>query len=103
VVSLANEYDLMPPKGARRLGRFAGHSLPGDPYSHLRSIHKCTLVLRSFPALGHPLQHPAARPVQEREFVNEWRERYRKPVVLDEIAYEGNIQHGLGQTSAVRS
>ena len=30
------------------------------------------------------------------ELVNEWRERYRKPVVLDEIAYEGDIQHGWG-------
>ena len=28
--------------------------------------------------------------------VNEWRSRYKKPVVLDEIAYEGNIQHGWG-------
>ena len=26
----------------------------------------------------------------------EWREKYQKPVVLDEIAYEGNIQHGWG-------
>ncbi|WP_285825890.1 DUF5605 domain-containing protein [Schaedlerella arabinosiphila] len=31
--------------------------------------------------------------------VNEWRARYRKPVVLDEIAYEGNIQHGWGNIS----
>ncbi len=34
------------------------------------------------------------------ELVNEWRERYRKPVVLDEIAYEGNIQHGWGNITA---
>ena len=33
------------------------------------------------------------------ELVNEWRERYRKPAVLDEIAYEGNIQHGWGNIS----
>ncbi len=33
------------------------------------------------------------------ELVNEWREKYKKPVVLDEIAYEGNIQHGWGNIS----
>ena len=31
--------------------------------------------------------------------MNEWRERYKKPIVLDEIAYEGNIQHGWGNIS----
>ena len=30
------------------------------------------------------------------EYTDEWRQRYGKPVVLDEIAYEGNIQHGWG-------
>jgi hypothetical protein len=33
------------------------------------------------------------------EYVTEWRERYKKPIVLDEIAYEGNIQHGWGNIS----
>ena len=33
------------------------------------------------------------------ELVNEWRVRYKKPIILDEIAYEGNIQHGWGNIS----
>ena len=33
------------------------------------------------------------------EVTDALRERYRKPVVLDEIAYEGNIQHGWGNIS----
>jgi len=34
------------------------------------------------------------------EFVADYRERWRKPVVLDEIAYEGNIPQGWGNISA---
>lgn len=33
------------------------------------------------------------------ELVDEWREKFHKPVVMDEIAYEGNIQHGWGNIS----
>ncbi|MDR1617432.1 MAG: DUF5605 domain-containing protein, partial [Treponema sp.] len=33
------------------------------------------------------------------EFADEYRERYKKPVVFDEICYEGNIQHGWGNVS----
>jgi hypothetical protein len=28
--------------------------------------------------------------------VDEWREKYQKPVVMDELGYEGDIQHGWG-------
>ena len=31
--------------------------------------------------------------------MDEWRQRYKKPVVLDEICYEGNIEHGWGNIS----
>ena len=34
------------------------------------------------------------------ECTDAWRARYQNPVVLDEIAYEGNIQHGWGNISA---
>ncbi len=30
------------------------------------------------------------------ENTNEWREQYRKPIVIDECAYEGNIDYGWG-------
>ncbi|NLW12463.1 MAG: DUF5605 domain-containing protein, partial [Clostridiaceae bacterium] len=33
------------------------------------------------------------------EFTDYWRAKYRKPIVLDEIVYEGNIQHGWGNIS----
>jgi len=34
------------------------------------------------------------------EFVDDWRIRYQKPIVLDEISYEGNIEKGWGAISA---
>jgi hypothetical protein len=33
------------------------------------------------------------------EYVADYRQRFRKPVVMDEIAYEGNIQYGWGNIS----
>lgn len=37
------------------------------------------------------------------KWINEWRIRYKKPVVLDEIAYEGNIQAWLGKHQRKRN
>jgi len=38
-------------------------------------------------------------PYLSAEYVTQWREKYRKPVVLDEICYEGNLQFGWGNIS----
>ena len=38
-------------------------------------------------------------PYLSAENVAQWREIYRKPVVLDEICYEGNLQFGWGNIS----
>lgn len=97
--SLANEYDLMPQKSIADWERYASIICAKDPYNHLRSIHNC----RPFydytrPWITHcSIQRQDA--YKSGELVNEWRERYKKPVVLDEICYEGNIQHGWGNIS----
>ncbi|MHC1772872.1 MAG: DUF5605 domain-containing protein [Flexilinea sp.] len=97
--SLANEYDLMPQKTIADWERYAKIICEHDPYGHLRSIHNC----RSFYDYSRPWITHCSMQRQDlyksAEFVTEWRERYRKPVVLDEIAYEGNIQHGWGNIS----
>ena len=70
-----------------------------DPYHHLRSIHNC-LVFYDYnrPWITHcSIQRQDL--YKSSELVNEWREKYQKPVVLDEIAYEGNIQYGWGNIS----
>ena len=97
--SLANEYDLFPTKTVADWERFAGILVDRDPYGHLRSIHNC----RPFYDYTRPWVTHCSIQRQDlyksAELVDEWRERFGKPVVLDEIAYEGNIQHGWGNIS----
>ncbi len=97
--ALANEYDLFPKKTLEDWERYARIICEKDVYSHLRSIHNCRPFYdHSRPWITHcSIQRQDL--YKGAELVNEWRERYRKPIVLDEIAYEGNIQHGGGNIS----
>ena len=97
--SLANEYDLFPKKTTEDWERYASIIVEKDVYNHLRSIHNC----RSFYDHTRPwITHCSIQRqdlYKSSEMVNEWRTRFKKPIVLDEIAYEGNIQHGWGNIS----
>lgn len=97
--SLANEYDLMPQKSIEDWEKFASIICEKDKYNHLRSIHNCSPFYDfSRPWVTHcSIQRQDV--YKTAEYVTEWRERYKKPVVFDEIAYEGNIQHGWGNIS----
>ncbi|MCC8107149.1 MAG: DUF5605 domain-containing protein [Clostridiales bacterium] len=94
--SLANEYDLLPDKQEADWERLAEILMEKDPYGHLRSIHNCKEFYdyrRSW------ITHCSIQRIdlyRTAENVNEWREKYGKPVVLDEIAYEGNLKYGWG-------
>ncbi len=94
--SLANEYDLLPHLTTEDWERIATIIQANDPYQHLRSIHNC------FGFYDHTrpwITHCSVQRVdvyKTAELVNEWRETYQKPIVLDECAYEGNITHGWG-------
>ena len=94
--SLANEYDLMPDKTVADWEHIADTLVRCDPYRHPRSIHHCV----HFYDFTRPwVTHCSVQRTHlylSSELVNEWRARYRKPVVLDEIAYEGDIQYGWG-------
>ena len=94
--SLANEYDLMKAKTTEDWEHYAGLILRGDPYGHLRSIHNCgPFYDHSRPWITHcSIQRQDL--YRGAENTQQWREEYGKPVVLDEIAYEGDIQHGWG-------
>jgi hypothetical protein len=97
--SLANEYDLMPQKSIADWERYASIICEKDPYNHLRSIHNW----RNYYDYTRPwVTHCSIQRTDMykcAELVTEWRERYRKPVVLDEIVYEGNIEMGWGSIS----
>lgn len=97
--SLANEYDCFPHKTQQDWEHYAELIVVGDPYRHLRSIHNCI----GFYDYTRPWITHCSIQRQElfktAEMTDEWRERFKKPVVLDEIAYEGNIEHGWGNIS----
>lgn len=98
--SLANEYDLMDlitkSKTIEDWERFADIIVKNDPYQHLRSIHNCFgFYDHTKPWITHcSIQRQDV--YKTAEFTNEWREKYQKPIVIDEVAYEGNINHGWG-------
>lgn len=97
--SLANEYDLMYEKTLSDWERYAGIICEKDPYHHLRSIHNCKAYYDyNLPWITH-CSIQRTETYRSSELVNEWREKYHKPVILDEICYEGNIQFGWGNIS----
>lgn len=94
--SMANEYDLMRDKTIGDWDRFFHIVQETDPYGHLRSIHNC----RQFYDHGKPWVTHASIQHSELHRVPEWRAFYRKPVVVDECQYEGNIERQWGNISA---
>lgn len=98
--SLANEYDLLSQKTVEDWEYYASLICEKDPYNHLRSIHNCKPFYDySRPWITHcSIQRQEV--YRSAELADEWRARYKKPIVLDEIAYEGDIQHGWGNVTA---
>lgn len=97
--SLANEYDFMLEyKPMERWDRFFQILMAEDPYNHLRSIHQGhaeNMYDHNKPGVTHVcIQHPNVRQVVE------WRRAYGKPIVDDELEYEGNIIYPWGGISA---
>jgi len=93
--SMANEYDLMPQKAMSDWDRFFRVVQESDPYQHLRSIHNCR------PFYDHAKPWVTHQSIQrsDLEQIQIWREQYKKPVVVDECCYEGNIAQRWGNIS----
>ena len=94
--SMANEYDLLWSKPVTDWERLAAVVSAEDPHGHLNSIHNC----RPFYDYSKPwITHSSLQRVdvyRTAENTDEWRERWGKPVVIDECAYEGDIDQGWG-------
>jgi len=97
--SLANEYDLMTSKTNADWERYAKLLCDHDPYCRLRSIHNCVNYYDfTSPWVTHCC-------VQRQDYYKgtgstaELRIRYDKPVIFDEISYEGNVPNGWGNIS----
>jgi catechol 2,3-dioxygenase-like lactoylglutathione lyase family enzyme len=93
--SLGNEYDLMDGKTTEDWDRFFQILQSEDPYGHPRSVHNWrTWYDYTKPWVTHlSLQASPGK-------VREWREKYKKPVIIDEFGYEGNIRYSWGDPTA---
>jgi hypothetical protein len=93
--SMANEYDLMPQKSLADWDRYFQLVQASDPYQHLRSIHNC------FGFYDHTKPWVTHCSVQRSNLAKTlvWRAQYKKPVVVDECCYEGDIPESWGNIS----
>jgi hypothetical protein len=98
--SLANEYDFMAEKQETEWGRLIRTVHEADPYKHLTSIHNGRLLYNhTNPLLTHAsIQNGSAAEDAGRAIL--YRDVYRKPIVFDEIKYEGDIPLRWGNLSA---
>ncbi|WP_105969102.1 DUF5605 domain-containing protein [Streptomyces geranii] len=94
--SLANEYDLMWAKDSGHWARSAATVRECDPHGHLLGVHNC----REFWDNSVDwVTHSSVQRVdvyRTAENTDEWRTRWGKPVVIDEVGYEGDIDQGWG-------
>jgi hypothetical protein len=93
--SMANEYELLTakrPEDWERLGRLVEAE---DHVGHPRSIHN---IVEPWDAASSWVTHCSIQlsdpSIGDR--VAEWRERWGKPVVVDEMGYEGDLDQGWG-------
>lgn len=94
--SLANEWDFMKSKTLEDWGRFIRVLKEEDHYGHLTGIHNGG---KMYDQTTPELTHVSAQRIdtyRSTEDTLSFRDRFWKPVVWDEIAYEGDISHGWG-------
>lgn len=90
--ALANEYDLIKSKTLMHWRRFFDILRTHDPYGHLRSIHQNKVPYdNSEPAISH-----LSLQLWDMERVRLLRDLFKKPVVVDECGYEGDIDEAWG-------
>jgi hypothetical protein len=98
--SLANEWDFMRRKKESDFVRFGEIISRDDPYHRLLSIHYGSKLFDyNLPWITHAsIQNGGAVTSPARARID--RDTYHKPVVYDEVQYEGNIPQGWGRLSA---
>lgn len=98
--SMANEFDFMKEKKPADWDRYFHIVEKHDPYNHLRSVHNGRLIYdNNKPWVTHAsIQNGSALADFGRALL--YRDVYRKPVVFDEVKYEGDIAERWGDLSA---
>ncbi len=93
--SLANEFDLIKAKTTQDFDRLLHLVQQCDPYHHLRSIHYSKVM---YDYASPPVTHAS---LQSYDFASApaWLKSWNKPIVYDEIMYEGNLPRRWGNLS----
>jgi Domain of unknown function (DUF5060)/Protein of unknown function (DUF4038)/Domain of unknown function (DUF5605) len=93
--SIANEWDLMKSKSVQDFDRFFHLVEQHDPVGHLRSVHYSRVMYD----YAHPWVTHASLQTTRFESAAEWLDAWHKPVVFDEVMYEGNLNRRWGNLS----
>ncbi len=93
--SIANEYDLVRSKSMADWDRFFRIVVESDPYSRLRSIHYSRVMYD----YSRPWCTHASLQTYDFEKSPERLAAWNKPIIYDEIQYEGNISRRWGNLS----
>ena len=98
--SVANEWDLVKYKTRDEWIELSKYIYENDPYHHLSSIHGSTAkyIEYWFPYFTHSSVQDEA-PVMNWGAASIARSIYHKPVIYDEVGYEGNLKHRWGRYS----
>ncbi|BFT70997.1 DUF5060 domain-containing protein [Paenibacillus sp. P36] len=99
--SLCNEYDFNKYKTIADWDRLLQLTQRYDPYQHLRSIHNGTKMYKSSSLYDFSKPWITHQSIQhwDAELTTSWREAVAKPIVIDEISYEGNSSRRWGNIS----
>ena len=93
--SLANEYDLNMKKSLADWQEIEEYVAGNDPFHHLLSNHNCMCFW------DHTRKNITHASLQTKGLseIPRWIREYKKPVIIDECCYEGNLPHFWGSIS----
>lgn len=99
--SIANEWDLVKSKSVSNWEILSKAVVSNDPYKHLCSIHGSTASYFNYhlPEFTH-ISIQDETPVQSPAVIAILRAIYNKPIICDEVGYEGNLPSRWGRLSA---
>lgn len=102
--SLANEFDYMKEKSKEDWDRNIQITAESDPYSHLLSIHQGDVMYEHWnPYITHASIQLGTLWGSVKAGFGRFkllRDAYQKPVIYDEVGYEGNLPQRWGRLSA---
>jgi hypothetical protein len=95
--SLANEYDLLTDKTEADWERIAGVIRAEDHVGHLLSIHNW---VEPWDFASDWATHCSIQRGDQLQAISGWRKQWGKPVLMDEIGYEGDLDQGWGNLTS---